>query len=129
MFRLYSLNQTAMEDGDFTLLADVHASSSGLKSLCTIMASNAIEECRRACGGHGFSLAGGLASFYADYLPQVTWLVSPPPPWGPTRTMTDFFTPRSFRPSGRETRTCLPNSAVDTFSKLSELFLTIATLL
>ncbi|GAA5827921.1 hypothetical protein JCM5353_007739 [Sporobolomyces roseus] len=73
MFRLYSLNQTAMEDGDFTLLADVHASSSGLKSLCTIMASNAIEECRRACGGHGFSLAGGLASFYADYLPQVTW--------------------------------------------------------
>lgn len=75
MFRLYSLNQTAMEDGDFTLLADVHASSSGLKSLCTIMASNAIEECRRACGGHGFSLAGGLASFYADYLPQVTWYV------------------------------------------------------
>ena len=73
MFRLYSLNQTAMEDGDFTLLADVHASSSGLKSLCTIMASGAIEECRRACGGHGFSLAGGLASFYADYLPQVTW--------------------------------------------------------
>ncbi|GAA5942284.1 hypothetical protein JCM1841_002805 [Sporobolomyces salmonicolor] len=73
MFRLYSLNQTAMEGGDFTLLADVHASSSGLKSLCTIMASGAIEECRRACGGHGFSLAGGLASFYADYLPQVTW--------------------------------------------------------
>ncbi|GAA5866348.1 hypothetical protein JCM1840_004092 [Sporobolomyces johnsonii] len=73
MFRLYSLNQTAMEDGDFTLLADVHASSSGLKSLCTIMASGAIEECRRACGGHGFSLAGGLASFYSDYLPQVTW--------------------------------------------------------
>lgn len=73
MFRLYGLNQQAMADGDFSLLADVHASSSGLKSLCTIMASGAIEECRRACGGHGYSLAGGLASFYADYLPQVTW--------------------------------------------------------
>lgn len=73
MFRLYGLNQQAMKDGDFSLLADVHASSSGLKSLCTIMASGAIEECRRACGGHGYSLAGGLASFYADYLPQVTW--------------------------------------------------------
>lgn len=73
MLRLYGLNQQAMKDGDFSLLADVHASSSGLKSLCTIMASGAIEECRRACGGHGYSLAGGLASFYADYLPQVTW--------------------------------------------------------
>lgn len=73
MFRLYAENQTAMAEGDFSRLADVHASSSGLKSLCTIMASGAIEECRRACGGHGYSLAGGLASFGADYLPQVTW--------------------------------------------------------
>lgn len=73
MFRLYEENQTAMAEGDFSRLADVHASSSGLKSLCTIMASGAIEECRRACGGHGYSLAGGLASFGQDYLPQVTW--------------------------------------------------------
>jgi acyl-CoA oxidase len=75
MFRLYAENQTAMAEGDFSRLADVHASSSGLKSLCTIMASGAIEECRRACGGHGYSLAGGLASFGQDYLPQVTWCV------------------------------------------------------
>lgn len=73
MLRLYSDNQSAMAEGDFSRLADVHASSSGLKSLCTIMASGAIEECRRACGGHGYSLAGGLASFGQDYLPQVTW--------------------------------------------------------
>ncbi|KAM0750790.1 acyl-CoA oxidase [Meredithblackwellia eburnea MCA 4105] len=73
MFRLYELNQEQMGDGDFSLLADVHASSSGLKSLTTIMASQAIEDCRRACGGHGYSLASGLASFYSDYLPQVTW--------------------------------------------------------
>jgi len=62
-----------MNEGDFSLLADVHASSSGLKSLCTIMAAHAIEECRRACGGHGFSQASGLGALYADYLPQVTW--------------------------------------------------------
>ena len=77
MIRLYEQNKTAMGEGDFSLLADVHASSSGLKSLTTIMAAGAIEECRRACGGHGYSLAGGLASFYADYLPQVTWSVLP----------------------------------------------------
>ncbi|TNY18023.1 acyl-CoA dehydrogenase/oxidase, partial [Rhodotorula diobovata] len=73
MMAAYNASQAALEEGDFSLLADVHASSSGLKSLSTIMASNAIEECRRACGGHGYSLAGGLASLYADYLPQVTW--------------------------------------------------------
>jgi acyl-CoA oxidase len=75
MMRIYEANNAAMEAGDFTLLADVHATSSGLKSLCTIMASGAIEECRRACGGHGFSLAGGLASLYQDYLPQVCVLL------------------------------------------------------
>ncbi len=73
MYRLYELNQSNLAKGDVSLLADVHASSSGLKSLTTIMASDAIEQCRRAMGGHGYSLAGGLASFYADYLPQVTW--------------------------------------------------------
>ncbi|GAA5928229.1 hypothetical protein JCM3775_000548 [Rhodotorula graminis] len=73
MMTAYNASQAALEEGDFSLLADVHASSSGLKSLSTIMASNAIEECRRACGGHGYSLSGGLASLYADYLPQVTW--------------------------------------------------------
>lgn len=73
MFRLYNESQKNMNQGDFSLLADVHASSSGLKSLCTIMAAHAIEECRRACGGHGFSQASGLGALYADYLPQVTW--------------------------------------------------------
>lgn len=73
MFRLYNESQKNMNEGDFSLLADVHASSSGLKSLCTIMAAHAIEECRRACGGHGFSQASGLGALYADYLPQVTW--------------------------------------------------------
>lgn len=67
MFDLYNQNQKNVEGGDLSLLADTHASSSGLKSLCTLMAANAIEECRRACGGHGFSLASGLGSFYSDY--------------------------------------------------------------
>ncbi|GAA5865050.1 hypothetical protein JCM8547_007694 [Rhodosporidiobolus lusitaniae] len=73
MMKAYEANNVAMEAGDFSQLADVHASSSGLKSLSTLMAASAIEECRRACGGHGYSLAGGLASLWQDYLPQVTW--------------------------------------------------------
>ncbi|KAG0287350.1 hypothetical protein BGZ96_008702 [Linnemannia gamsii] len=73
MMRLYHLNMKNMETGDFSLLADVHASSSGLKSLTTTMAASAIEECRRACGGHGFSVFSGLPLLLQDYVPNVTW--------------------------------------------------------
>ncbi|RCH98271.1 hypothetical protein CU097_012978 [Rhizopus azygosporus] len=73
MLRLYDLNQEAMQKGNFNLLADLHASSSGLKSLTTTMAVESIEDCRRACGGHGYSMFSGLGQFYQDYLPNVTW--------------------------------------------------------
>ncbi|KAF9433462.1 hypothetical protein BGZ76_009425 [Entomortierella beljakovae] len=73
MMRLYYLNIKNMESGNFSLLADVHASSSGLKSLCTTMAAASIEECRRACGGHGFSSFSGLPLMLQDYAPNVTW--------------------------------------------------------
>ncbi|KAI8343434.1 acyl-CoA dehydrogenase/oxidase C-terminal [Chlamydoabsidia padenii] len=73
MIRLYNLNQVEMQKGNFGLLADLHASSSGLKSLTTTMAAEAIEDCRRACGGHGYSNFSGLGQFYQDYLPNVTW--------------------------------------------------------
>lgn len=73
MFRLYEENQKNLQGGNLSLLADVHASSSGLKSLTTTMAASAIEECRRATGGHGFSTFSGLTSLYQDYLPNVTW--------------------------------------------------------
>lgn len=72
MMRLYNLNQEEMQKGNFNLLADLHASSSGLKSLTTTMAVEAIEDCRRACGGHGYSMFSGLGMFYQDYLPNVT---------------------------------------------------------
>ncbi|KAI8141427.1 acyl-CoA dehydrogenase/oxidase [Fennellomyces sp. T-0311] len=73
MFRLYDLNHAAMKQGNFSLLADLHSSSSGLKSLTTTMAVEGMEECRRACGGHGYSMFSGLGLFYQDYLPNVTF--------------------------------------------------------
>ncbi|KAI8987647.1 acyl-CoA dehydrogenase/oxidase [Mycotypha africana] len=73
MHRMYHENQERMAQGDFSYLADLHASSSGLKSLVTTLGVNAIEECRRACGGHGYSLFSGLGQFYQDYLPKATW--------------------------------------------------------
>ncbi|KAF9974768.1 hypothetical protein BGZ65_008579 [Modicella reniformis] len=73
MVRLYYLNVKNMASGDFSLLADLHASSSGLKSLTTTMAAANIEECRRACGGHGYSNFSGLPTILRDYAPNVTW--------------------------------------------------------
>lgn len=73
MFELYEACMAGINKGDLGLLAETHASSSGLKALCTIEAAEAIETCRRACGGHGYSSACGLPTFYNDFLPQVTW--------------------------------------------------------
>ncbi|KAK5697184.1 hypothetical protein LTR97_007319 [Elasticomyces elasticus] len=55
------------------LLADLHATSCGLKSLASYTAVEGLEVCRRACGGHGYSSFAGIGSWYADYLPTATW--------------------------------------------------------
>ncbi|KAL9625803.1 MAG: hypothetical protein Q9160_000123 [Pyrenula sp. 1 TL-2023] len=55
------------------LLADLHATSCGLKSLASTIAGEGLEVCRRACGGHGYSAFAGIGSWYADYLPTLTW--------------------------------------------------------
>ncbi|KAL3425818.1 acyloxidase [Phlyctema vagabunda] len=55
------------------LLADLHATSCGLKALGSTTAAEGLEVCRRACGGHGYSQFGGIGSWYADYLPTTTW--------------------------------------------------------
>jgi hypothetical protein len=70
MYKLYEDNQSAAQGGDFSLLAETHASSSALKSLCTITAANAIETCRRACGGgctcHRFEICPLLIRWHAQ---------------------------------------------------------------
>lgn len=55
------------------LLADLHATSCGLKSLASSTAAEGLEVCRRACGGHGYSSFSGIGPWYADYLPTTTW--------------------------------------------------------
>jgi len=55
------------------LLADLHATSCGLKSLASFTAVEGLEVCRRACGGHGYSSFSGIGPWYADYLPTATW--------------------------------------------------------
>lgn len=55
------------------LLADLHSTSCALKAYSSTVAAEGLEVCRRACGGHGYSSFSGITSYYADYLPTVTW--------------------------------------------------------
>ncbi|OBR04555.1 Acyl-coenzyme A oxidase [Colletotrichum higginsianum IMI 349063] len=55
------------------LLADLHATSCALKAYGSTVAGEGLEVCRRACGGHGYSSFSGIGSWYADYLPTLTW--------------------------------------------------------
>ncbi|KAF7197138.1 Peroxisomal acyl-coenzyme A oxidase 1 [Pseudocercospora fuligena] len=81
MHKLYENTRAQIERGDFSRLAVLHAQSSGLKSLCTELAANSIETCRRAMGGHGFMYSSGFVQFNNDYLSKPTvegdnWMIT-----------------------------------------------------
>jgi acyl-CoA oxidase len=52
--------------------AALHLASSGLKSLCSKITATGIEECRKACGGHGYLQTSGLPELLGTYLQNCT---------------------------------------------------------
>ncbi|MCJ1303780.1 hypothetical protein MMC08_006591 [Hypocenomyce scalaris] len=81
MGKLYERTRKSVDSGDFSALADLHSTSSGLKSLCTSLAADGIETCRRALGGHGFGGGSGLIQLNNDYLSKPTvegdnWMIT-----------------------------------------------------
>ncbi|KAJ6701178.1 ELECTRON TRANSPORT OXIDOREDUCTASE [Salix koriyanagi] len=58
---------------DFSTLPEAHACTAGLKSLTTTATADAIEECRKLCGGHGYLCASGLPELFAVYVPACTY--------------------------------------------------------
>ncbi|KAI7237104.1 acyl-CoA oxidase [Hortaea werneckii] len=81
MQSLYESTRAKIDQGDFSKLAVLHAQSSGLKSLCTELAADSIETCRRALGGHGFGGGSGLIQLNNDYLSKPTvegdnWMIT-----------------------------------------------------
>ncbi|KIW73831.1 hypothetical protein PV04_01919 [Phialophora macrospora] len=82
MYKLYwGTRQQIEKTGDFSRLAEMHAASSGLKSLCTTLAADGIETCRRAMGGHGFGGGSGMIALNNEYLSKPTvegdnWMIT-----------------------------------------------------
>lgn len=73
MRQLYEDMAAQLDQGDTSLLADVHVASSSLKAYCTKEALTGIEESRQALGGHGFSVYAGFTSIFPDNAPAVTY--------------------------------------------------------
>ncbi|XP_044307997.1 peroxisomal acyl-coenzyme A oxidase 2 isoform X2 [Varanus komodoensis] len=61
------------KEGKFDLLPELHALASGIKVIMTDYSSAGVEVCRRACGGHGFSLLSGLPSLYTRLVAACTY--------------------------------------------------------
>jgi acyl-CoA oxidase len=81
MQKVYQSTRQDVEQGNFQSLAHMHSMSSGLKSLCTTLAADGIETCRRALGGHGFGGGSGLIQLNNDYLSKPTvegdnWMIT-----------------------------------------------------
>ena len=53
-------------------LKELAITSAGLKSLCTQVAANGIEDLRKCCGGNGYLMNSGIAALRNEYLVQVT---------------------------------------------------------
>jgi acyl-CoA oxidase len=53
-------------------LKEIAATSAGLKGLCTYMAWEGMEDCRKCCGGNGYLMVSGIAPLAMDYVWQIT---------------------------------------------------------
>ena len=60
-------------EGESARLAEVHALSSGLKACSSWDCLAGIEECRKACGGHGFSAYAGIGHIWANGVASQTY--------------------------------------------------------
>ncbi|KAK9448079.1 acyl-CoA oxidase-domain-containing protein [Limtongia smithiae] len=54
-------------------LKELFATSAGLKAFSTWATADVIDQCRQACGGHGYSAYNGFGQAYSDWVVQCTW--------------------------------------------------------
>ncbi|XP_035685665.1 peroxisomal acyl-coenzyme A oxidase 1-like [Branchiostoma floridae] len=68
----YERVNSKLQEGDTSGLQELHALTAGLKAYTTLEAHQGIEECRLACGGHGYSHASGLVYLLTSQAVTVT---------------------------------------------------------
>ncbi|KAL6074611.1 Acyl-coenzyme A oxidase (Acyl-CoA oxidase) [Balamuthia mandrillaris] len=73
MANLYERLLEDIKSQDASALPEVHATSAGLKAYTTWITSSGIEECRKCCGGHGYSKFAALSDLFVNYVPACTY--------------------------------------------------------
>ncbi|KAF5376636.1 hypothetical protein D9615_007859 [Tricholomella constricta] len=73
LLKSFDMMSKRLASGDTSLLAEMHATTSGLKVMVSTLGVHDLEVARRSMGGHGYSAFAGLGRLYADYLPSVTY--------------------------------------------------------
>ncbi|KAM4881976.1 peroxisomal acyl-coenzyme A oxidase 2 isoform 2-T2 [Thomomys bottae] len=63
----------AIRNKDFTLLPELHALSTGGKAMISDFCTEGAEQCRRACGGHGYSKMSGLPTLVTQVVASCTY--------------------------------------------------------
>ncbi|KAL1720168.1 acyl-CoA dehydrogenase/oxidase C-terminal [Schizophyllum commune] len=70
---LFTTTAARLASGDTSLLAELHATTAGLKVFATSTSIADIETARRSAGGHGFSAAAGMGRLYAEWVPSASY--------------------------------------------------------
>ncbi|KAL0091093.1 acyl-CoA dehydrogenase/oxidase C-terminal [Phycomyces blakesleeanus] len=71
--RDYGELMDGLAKGETENLPQLHVSSCALKVWCTRRGADGIEECRKALGGHGYSIFSGIADIFAIFVPANTY--------------------------------------------------------
>ncbi|XP_073430220.1 peroxisomal acyl-coenzyme A oxidase 2-like isoform X2 [Dendrobates tinctorius] len=71
--KFYNDVSDEIQKENFSLLPELHALTAGMKAFATEMCSNGVEICRKACGGHGYSLYSGIPSLYTRVTASCTY--------------------------------------------------------
>lgn len=64
---MYDENNRRVSLGDFSLMSELHAIASCLKSLTSEICVEGMEICRKSCGGHGYMEFCGSKSFFPQF--------------------------------------------------------------
>ncbi|KAI8094635.1 hypothetical protein BDF21DRAFT_448789 [Thamnidium elegans] len=73
MYTKFNTLTKQLEVNNATMLPEVHATSCALKSWSTRHSTDGMEECRKAMGGHGFSVFSGVSELFAIFVPSNTY--------------------------------------------------------
>ncbi|PVU92755.1 hypothetical protein BB559_003616 [Furculomyces boomerangus] len=73
VFDQYEKCSSEIENGNFEMLDEMHATSCSLKRYASNIGVFGIDTCRHVCGGHGFSQFSGLNELYSTNYPSMIY--------------------------------------------------------